>query len=74
MAKTSSDGVVDDLTVEIEVSLDNFGNRSGGSGGGSGDFYGHRVATDEIDFRNGSTEMGLMRSCEHYMLLNKHRL
>lgn len=50
------------------------GSSSGGSRSGGGDFYGHRVATDEIDFRNGSTEMGLMRSCEHYMLLNKHRL
>ena len=60
MAKTC-DGVVDDLTVEVEVSLGNFGSSSGGSGGGSGDLYGHRIATDEIDIRNASPETGLMR-------------
>ena len=47
----------------------------GSSGSGSGgDFYGRRIATDEIDFRNASPEMGLMRYWEHYMLLKKHRL
>ncbi|KAI1093343.1 hypothetical protein F5B19DRAFT_482755 [Rostrohypoxylon terebratum] len=43
--------------------------------GGSGrDFYGHRIATDEIDFRNASPEMGLMKYWEYYMMEKKYRL
>ena len=61
MIPSRRDGIVDDLTVEAEVSLGNFGSSSGGSGGGSGDLYGHRIATDEIGIRNASPETGLMR-------------
>ncbi|KAI1101791.1 hypothetical protein F4804DRAFT_288640 [Jackrogersella minutella] len=43
--------------------------------GGSGrDFYGHRIATDEIDFRNASPEMGLIKYWEYYMMQKKYRL
>ncbi|KAI1447322.1 hypothetical protein F5Y02DRAFT_407370 [Annulohypoxylon stygium] len=43
--------------------------------GGSGrDFYGHRIPTDEIDFRNASPEMGLIKYWEYYMMQKKYRL
>ncbi|KAI1456210.1 hypothetical protein F4805DRAFT_248214 [Annulohypoxylon moriforme] len=43
--------------------------------GGSGrDFYGHRIATDEIDFHNASPEMGLIKYWEYYMMQKKYRL
>ncbi|KAI2463568.1 hypothetical protein F4781DRAFT_426259 [Annulohypoxylon bovei var. microspora] len=43
--------------------------------GGSGrDLYGHRIATDEIDFHNASPEMGLIRYWEYYMMQKKYRL
>ncbi|KAI2624713.1 hypothetical protein GGS26DRAFT_583500 [Hypomontagnella submonticulosa] len=43
--------------------------------GGSGrDLYGHRIATDEIDFHNASPEMGLMKFWEYYMMQKKYRL
>ncbi|KAH9905914.1 hypothetical protein F4778DRAFT_683566 [Xylariomycetidae sp. FL2044] len=43
--------------------------------GSSGrDFYGHRIATDEIDFRDASPEMGLVRYWEYYMMQKKHML
>ncbi|KAI0903686.1 hypothetical protein F4823DRAFT_568455 [Ustulina deusta] len=29
-------------------------------GSARGDFYGHRIATDEINFRNASPELGLI--------------
>lgn len=39
--------------------------------GGSGrDFYGHRIPTDEIDFRNASPEMGLIKYWEYYSKYN----
>lgn len=43
--------------------------------GGSGrDFYGHRIATDEIDFRNASPEFGLITYWETYMERKKRKL
>ncbi|KAI0013167.1 hypothetical protein F4779DRAFT_439241 [Xylariaceae sp. FL0662B] len=43
--------------------------------GGSGrEFYGHRVATDEINFHNASPEIGLMKYWEYYMMQKKHKL
>ncbi|KAI1411182.1 hypothetical protein F5Y13DRAFT_201409 [Hypoxylon sp. FL1857] len=43
--------------------------------GGSGrDFYGHRIASDEIDFHNASPEMGLLKYWEYYMMQKKYRL
>ncbi|KAI1376006.1 hypothetical protein F4677DRAFT_454623 [Hypoxylon crocopeplum] len=43
--------------------------------GGSGrDFYGHRIATEEIDFHNASPEMGLIKYWEYYMMQKKYRL
>ncbi|KAI0385628.1 hypothetical protein F5Y04DRAFT_246313 [Hypomontagnella monticulosa] len=43
--------------------------------GGSGrDLYGHRIATDEIDFHNASPEMGLIKFWEYYMMQKKYRL
>ncbi|KAI1111218.1 hypothetical protein F5Y14DRAFT_426195 [Nemania sp. NC0429] len=43
-------------------------------GSSGGDYYGHRIATDEINFRNASPELGLMRSWEKYMMKKKYRL
>ncbi|KAI0832948.1 hypothetical protein F5Y06DRAFT_290312 [Hypoxylon sp. FL0890] len=43
--------------------------------GGSGrDFYGHRIASDEIDFHNASPELGLLMYWEYYMMQKKYRL
>ncbi|KAI1136765.1 hypothetical protein F5Y05DRAFT_415016 [Hypoxylon sp. FL0543] len=43
--------------------------------GGSGrDFYGHRIASDEIDFHNASPEIGLMKYWEYYMMQKKYQL
>ncbi|KAI0408595.1 hypothetical protein F4802DRAFT_604839 [Xylaria palmicola] len=43
--------------------------------GSSGrDFYGYRIATDEINFRNASPELGLMKYWENYMMQKKYRL
>ncbi|KAI1388954.1 uncharacterized protein F4822DRAFT_263314 [Hypoxylon trugodes] len=43
--------------------------------GGTGrDFYGHRIATDEIDFHNAAPEMGLLKYWEYYMMQKKNRL
>ncbi|KAI0536342.1 hypothetical protein GGR58DRAFT_475722 [Xylaria digitata] len=39
-----------------------------------GDFYGHRIATDEINFRNASPEFGLLKYWEEYMMQKKRRL
>ncbi|RWA12255.1 hypothetical protein EKO27_g2848 [Xylaria grammica] len=43
-------------------------------GSSGGDFYGHRIATDEINFRNASPELGLMKYWENYMMQKKYRL
>ncbi|KAI1180280.1 hypothetical protein F4777DRAFT_574040 [Nemania sp. FL0916] len=43
-------------------------------GSSGGDYYGHRIATDEINFQNASPEPGLMRSWERYMWNKKYRL
>ncbi|KAI1420261.1 hypothetical protein F5Y12DRAFT_138917 [Xylaria sp. FL1777] len=43
-------------------------------GSTGGDYYGHRIATDEINFRNASPELGLMKYWENYMMLKKYRL
>ncbi|KAI3321669.1 hypothetical protein HD806DRAFT_503144 [Xylariaceae sp. AK1471] len=43
-------------------------------GGSGGDFYGHRIATDEIDFHNASPENGLAKCWEYYMMQKKHLL
>ncbi|KAI0098325.1 hypothetical protein F4776DRAFT_529397 [Hypoxylon sp. NC0597] len=43
--------------------------------GGSGrDFYGHRIASDEIDFHNASPEIGLIKYWEYYMMQKKYKL
>lgn len=43
--------------------------------GSSGrDLYGHRIATDEINFRNASPELGLMKYWESYIMRKKYLL
>ncbi|KAI0015491.1 hypothetical protein F4780DRAFT_71444 [Xylariomycetidae sp. FL0641] len=41
---------------------------------GRDDFYGHRIPTDEIDFRNAAPERGLLKYWEYYMMEKKHLL
>ncbi|KAI5924982.1 hypothetical protein F4810DRAFT_106034 [Camillea tinctor] len=43
-------------------------------GASKGNFHGHRIATDEIDFRNASPEPGLTKCWESYMALKKRKL